>query len=108
MRNFNIFRTKRDHYIPRDIMIQAVKLSPNEDWTDPNTQAYQFLKAWALGEDARIDGTPNVQPEQNVEKKFDGTVPDYVMEKAKKLGNPDDKRTKAYYYLMGWKDGKND
>ena len=57
MRNINIFRTtKRDHHIPRDVMIRALSKSPGKDWTDKRTQAYKYLKEWALKQDERIDG----------------------------------------------------
>ena len=57
MRQTNIFRTtKRDHAIPRDIMIRALRLSPGKDWADKRTKAYEFLKNWALKQDEKIDG----------------------------------------------------
>ncbi len=57
MRNINIFRTdKRDHAIPRDVMMRALRLSPGKDWTKKTTKAYKFLKEWALKEDEKIDG----------------------------------------------------
>ena len=60
MRTTNIFRTtKRDHVIPRDTMIRALKLSPGKDWCDKRTKAYEYLKEWALNEDKKIDGQTN-------------------------------------------------
>ena len=60
MRQINIFRTtKRDHSIPRDTMIRAMKLSPGKDWMDKLTKAYEYLKDWALNQDKKIDGETN-------------------------------------------------
>lgn len=57
MRQINIFRTtKRDHPIPRDIMIRALRLSPGKQWDDKRTKAYEYIKDWALAQDERIDG----------------------------------------------------
>ncbi len=56
MRQINIFRTdKRDHPIPKDVMIRALRLSPGKDWTKKTTKAYKFLKNWALEQDAKIE-----------------------------------------------------
>lgn len=57
MRQTNIFRTtKRDHHIPGDVLRRAMLLSPGKDWTDRRTQAFKFLKDWALAQDEKIDG----------------------------------------------------
>ena len=57
MRQVNIFRTdKRDHYIPREVMYEALKLSPGKDWTKKTTKAYKYLKTWALRQDEIKDG----------------------------------------------------
>ena len=57
MRQTNIFRTtKRDHHIPRHIMIYALTLSPGKDWTKKTTKAYKYLKNWALKQDEIKDG----------------------------------------------------
>ena len=103
MRQTNIFRTtKRDHVIPRDTMIRALKRSPGKDWCDPETDAYQYLKEWALNEDVKKDG-----PENPVVHIFEGVeIPREVMGKAEALGNPDDKRTKAYKYIKAWINGQ--
>ena len=60
MRQTNIFRTtKRDHHIPREVMIKALRLSPGKDWTKKTTKAYKFLKNWALKQDELKDGKTN-------------------------------------------------
>ena len=60
MRQTNIFRTtKRDHHIPREVMIKALRLSPGKDWTKKTTKAYRFLKNWALKQDELKDGKTN-------------------------------------------------
>jgi len=58
MRNVNIFRTNvTDHMIPREIMRRALVLSPGKDWCDKRTQAYKFLKKWALEQDKRYENS---------------------------------------------------
>jgi len=60
MRQTNIFRTtKRDHHIPREVMMKALRLSPGKDWTKKTTKAYKFLKNWALRQDELKDGKTN-------------------------------------------------
>ena len=60
MRQTNIFRTtKRDHHIPREVMMKALRLSPGKDWTKKTTKAYKFLKNWALKQDELKDGKTN-------------------------------------------------
>ena len=97
----NFFQThKHTHEIPNDVLKRAIVLSPKGDWTDPDTEAYQYLKKWALNEDDRRDGKPVEKPVVHI---FEGVeVPAEVMGHAESLGNPSDKRTKAYKYLKNW------
>jgi hypothetical protein len=119
MRNINIFRTtKRDHAIPRDIMIRALQQSPGKDWTDPKTDAYDYLKRWALQQDEKIDGPLDEKPTQeSIRKALDGciqrwqghNIPIEIIREAMELSpgmSIDDKRTKAYKYLKSWTNGK--
>ena len=111
MRQTNIFRTtKRDHHIPREVMIKALRLSPGKDWTDHNTAAYDYLKNWALNEDVKRDGSSAERVMVSINE-FDGVlVPKDIMDYARDLspGNhPElDKRTKAYKYIKAWINGK--
>ncbi len=58
MRQTNIFRTdKRDHHIPREVMMKALRLSPGKDWTKRTTKAFKFLKKWALEQDEKYAKT---------------------------------------------------
>jgi len=115
VRNINIFRTDvKDHIIPRHILLQAMRLSPGGDWTDPETQAYNYLKRWALNQEGR---KPEVKKEPDPydykERYFtdaDGKrtwIPDDVITEAEKLAPAHqlhwtDKRTKAYKFIEAW------
>lgn len=100
MRNVNIFRTHvTDHIIPSEIMRRAIVLSPGKDWTDQKTEAYKYLKRWALEQDKRYP------PQPEVAHKFEGVdVPGEIMGQAEALGDINDKRTKAYKFLKNWID----
>lgn len=106
MRNINIFRTTvRDHQIPREIMVQAIMLSPGQDWTDPKTQAYQHIKKWALEQDKHRKGAVKPIPAKTVMIEINGSdydVPMSVFGEAEALGALTDKRTLAYKHLKKW------
>jgi len=111
VRNVNIFRTNvTDHMIPREIMRRALVLSPGKDWTDPKTDAYKFLKRWALEQDERVPGKKPVDSEEENEKRSLFTIhghfiPFSIHAEAKKLSpgkHCHDKRTKAYKFLKEW------
>jgi len=115
----NFFRThKHTHKIPNMVLRHALVLSPNKDWTDPETEAYQYLKKWALNQDELRAGgkveAPKVEiPEEikdtlqnKVLQRWEGyQIPLSVINEAMEL-SPDksitDKRTKAYKYLKAW------
>lgn len=116
MRNINIFRTSvRDHQIPREIMVQAIMLSPGQDWTDPKTQAYQHIKMWALEQDKHRKGTVKSEPVEDWLRKEeipivtfwnDRQLPEEIVEQAKKLSPGKnwltDSRTKGYKFIDAW------
>jgi len=121
----NFFQTKEHtHKIPNLVLRRAIILSPNKDWTDPKTEAYQYLKTWALEQDARISGISKKKKElpAPTEEIIDGLmnkmivkwegyeIPRSVVTEARELSpgmSIKDKRTKAYKYLKNWVKGKN-
>lgn len=98
MRNINIFRTDvKDHIIPRHILLQAMRLSPGADWTDRETQAYNYLKRWALNQENRTE--PTTLSWGGIE------IPREVYNKAVELSpgkSTTDQRTLAFKYLKNW------
>lgn len=100
----NFFAThKHTHKIPNLVLRRAIILSPGKDWTDHSTDAYQYLKKWALEQDKRYsDSVVNVYTTPNGSNI---TIPKDVMDDAQAMSpgkDWKDKRTKAYKALRAY------